>query len=541
VAARKPSAERRGFAEKLPRPKANKEQEMRATSIRRFAAGALCVVLGAVAGQAFAINGKPAVDRDTVVFAIGKEIGNLDGQVAATGDSQRYGFQLYDTLYGFDNKGTLEPHVATSYTISKDGLSYTFNLRHDVTFHNNAPLTAKDVKYSMDRIIDPATRSTRRPYFAGLIAETRTDGDYKVTFQLKQADGAFLNKIAGYLLLVPKAYTEALPNAEAFARAPVGCGPYKFVNQKIGQSVELERFDGYYGPKPGIKHLIFKFIPEASSRVNALLAGEVDIADYIAPNDVKRVQGTPGLTVKSVPVGSPLAVRLYSNVPGTPLAKREVRLALNYAIDPQAIIKNVLHGIGAPLASYVSASYPYGVDATLKPYGYNPAKAKQLLTQAGYPNGFDTDFWCSSDNPKELCEAIAAYWSVVGVRAKIKVIDYTAWSRLNNTHKNGPMTMMQFSNAIYDPIHPLSGAATKDGTWSDYSNPEIEKLIAEVQSETDRTKRGLVFQKISRILHDDGQAVLITELYYTYAHDSALDWTPQVGSGYYNLRNIRWK
>jgi len=507
-----------------------------------FLRGALAaLVLSAATAPALAVGGKPAVDRDTIVFGIGKEIANLDGQVAATGDSQRYAWQLYDSLYAFDLKGNLQPSVATAVDISKDGQSYTFTLRKDVKFHNGAQLTAKDVKYSLDRILDPATKSTRRPYFANLVTGVETDGDYSVTFKLSRPDGAFLNKIAGYLLLVPKEYTESLPSPEAFARAPVGSGPYKFVSQKIGQSVEFERFDGYWGHKPGIKRLIFKSLPDASSRVNALMAGEADIVDYVAGADVDRLRKTGGITVKPVPVGSPLAVRLYSNVPDSPLAKRDVRLALNYGLDAQAIIKNVLYGIGAPLASYISSSYPYGADPDLKPYGYDPAKAKKLLAQAGYPKGFSTELLCPSDQPKDLCQAIAAYWSVIGVQAQVKVMDYAAWSRLNNTHKSGPMTMMQFSNAIYDPIHPISGGATKAGTWSDYSNPEVEKLVAEGEAATDRAERDRIFRSIGHILHDDGHAVLITELYYTFAQDSDIQWDPQQGSGYYNLRNISWK
>jgi peptide/nickel transport system substrate-binding protein len=497
--------------------------------------------LAACAASAFAINGKPAVDRDTIVFGIGKEIGNLDGQVAASGDSQRYLWQIYDSLYAFDTKGNMKPSVATRVDISPDGLTYTFELRRDVTFHNGAKLTSRDVKFSMERILNPETKSTRRPYFTGLVTATELQGDYKVSFKLSRPDGAFLNKIAGYLTLLPKEYTESLPSVEAFARAPVGSGPYKFVEQKIGQSVTLERFDGYWGSKPGIKKLVFKSLPEASSRANAVLTGEADIVDYVPAAEVERLRKAPGLAVTSVQVGSPLAVRLYSNVEGTPLAKRQVRLALNYGLDAKAIIDNVLKGVGAPLASYISSAYPYGTDKTLKPYGYDPARAKRLLAEAGYPNGFTTDFWCSSDNPKELCEAIAAYWSQIGVKANIKVIDYAAWSRLNNTHKNGPMTMMQFSNAIYDPIHPIGGGATKTGTWSDYSNPEVEQLVEKAQVTTDRAQRDDIFRKIARTLHDDGHAVLVTELFYTYARDSAIQWDIQQGSGYFNLHNISWK
>ena len=490
---------------------------------------------------ALAIQGKPSVDRDTLVFGIGKEISNLDAQVAATGDSQRYGWQMYDTLYAFDGKGNMVPSVATGVKISSDGLSYTFTLRKDVKFHNGIALTARDVKFSLERILKPEVKSTRRPFFVNLIDAAEVLGDHVVVIRLKRQDGAFLNKIAGYLMLIPKDYTESLGTPEAFARAPVGSGPYKFVEQKVGQSVELMRNDSYWDKKPGIKRLIFKLIPDANSRVNALLAGEVDVVDYVNPIDVERLKKNAGLIVQPVPVGSPLAVRLYSNVPGTPLANPKVRRALNHALDTQSLIKNVLHGVGAPLASYISSSYPYGVDPALKPYVYDRELAKSLLKEAGFPNGFETELLCPSDMQKELCEVISAYWSTVGVRTTVKVIDYSAWSRLNNTHKSGPMTMMQFSNAIYDPIHPISGAASKGGTWSDYFNPEVEKLIQEGELETSREKRDLIFRKIGRALHEDGHAVLLTELYYVFAQDAKLDWVPQQGSGYYNLRNVRWR
>lgn len=490
---------------------------------------------------AFAINGKPAVDRDTVVMAIGKEIANLDGQVTASGDSQRYGWQLYDTLYALDKQGNLAPNLAVSYEISPNLLTYTFKIRPDVKFHNGAVMTAEDVKYSMERILDPAVKSTRRPSFVTVVDKVEAITPDTVIFRLKQPDGAFLNKVAGYLFIVPKEYTQSLGAPEAFARAPVGTGPYRFVEQKVGQSVTLERFDDYFGAKPGIKRLIFRLIEEPSSRVNALLAGEVDLSDGVPTVDVARLKKTPGLSVVELPIGSPLAVRIYANESGSPLANPKVRLALNYGIDVNSLIKNVLNGVGAPLSSYISSYYPYGVNKDLKPYGYDPARARKLLAEAGYPNGFDTTLYSSSDWPKEIAETVAAYWSQIGVRAKIQRIDYAAWSRLNNTHKSGPLTLMQMSNAISDPIHPVQGAASKDGTWSDYSNPEVEALITEVTTKVERTDRDRIFQKIGQILHDDAQSVLLTELIYVFAKDSDLIWDPQPGIAWYDLRDLRWK
>jgi peptide/nickel transport system substrate-binding protein len=500
-------------------------------------------MMGAVllSTPALAIGGKPAVDKDTIVFAIGRDIAMLDAQVDNTGNSDRYAWQLFDNLYTFDKQGRLTPQAARSVTISDDGLVYRFKLRNDVKFHNGATMTAEDVKFSFDRIVDPVTKSTRRPYFAGIVEKVDVIDAETVDVRLSKRDVVFMNKVASFVALVPKAYIESLPSIEAFAKAPVGAGPYKLVEHKIGQSLELARFDDYYGAKPGVKRLIFKFIPDASSRLNALMTGEVDMADSIAASDAKRVESTTGLDAIPVPMGSPLHIRLYANEPNTPLHDPRVRLALNYAIDVDAIIKSVLHGIGKPMSTFISSYYPVGVDPDLKPYGYDPAKAKKLLAEAGFPRGFETELLSPTSYPKDVTEAVAAYWSTVGVRAKIKMLDYPAWNRLNNTHKSGPMTVMQYSNAMYDPITPIAGTASKAGTWSDYFNPEVEALIEKSNSVADTAERDKLFRQIARIMRDDGHAVLISELFSVFAKDSAISWEPQAGYAFYDLRTVTWK
>jgi peptide/nickel transport system substrate-binding protein len=484
---------------------------------------------------------KPAIDSDTIVFGIGRDIAMLDAQVDNTGNSDRYAWQLFDNLYTFDKKGVLVPQVATAVSVAPNGLEYRFTLRRDVKFHNGVTLTAKDVKFSFERILNPEVKSTRRPYFAETIDSVSAPDDHTVVVRMKKPDVVFLNKVAAFVALVPMEYTQSLPSIEAFSRAPVGCGPYRFVEHKIGQSLELARFDQYYGKKPGIKRLIFKFVPDPSSRVNALIAQEIDMADGIAPSDVKRVSAQPGRETISVPMGSPLNIRLYTLTPGTPLADKRVRLALNHAIDVNAIIANVMQGIGKPLTTYISSYYPIGVDKTLAPYGYDPVRARKLLAEAGYANGFETELLSPTSYPKDVTEAVVAYWSQIGVRAKIRMLDYPAWNRLNNTHKSGPMTVMQYSNALYDPSTPISGTASKDGTWSDYYNPEVEALIEQTNSTGDFAERDKLFKRIGKLLRDDGHSVLISELFSVFAKDKQIDWEPQFGYAFYDLRTVRWK
>ncbi|MGO4395156.1 ABC transporter substrate-binding protein [Variovorax sp. M-6] len=512
-------------------------------SATAWALGA-ALLLGLAGGNAAAADHAPAVDRDTLVVGLEKSISNLDAQVTSTGDSLLYAWQIYDTLYGFDPLGNLVPRMASAVKVAPDQKSYAFTMRRGLRFQNGDPLTAQDVKYSLERILDPATKSTRRVYFAPVVERVEASGD-TVTFVLKQPDGAFLNKVAGFLFIVPKDYTTRLGTPEAFAAAPIGSGPFRVKEFKVGQYLELERFDAYWGKDagetPGVKRLVLRFIPEAASRVNALVNGEIDLATVIPLQDASRLKADKGLEVVTNPNGGPLHVRLYSNVATHPFANRDVRRALNHAVDSNAIIKGVLHGVGSPMASFISRYYPYGAEPDLKPYAYDPAKARELLRKAGFPNGIDVKLYNGTDQPKELAEAIAAYWGQVGVRTELVRMDYPAFIRLNNTHKAGPATVTIFSNVIYDPVHPIVGTFSKEGTWSDYYNPEVEALIGQLEGTLGPEARGAIFRKIGRLLHEDAASLNISEQFYVYGLKKGLQWQVQQGSGFLNFRRTAWQ
>lgn len=499
------------------------------------------IALAFLASPAAAAPDKPAVDRDTVVVALEKEFNNLDALVAVSGDSLRYGWQIYDTLYGFDTKGNLVPRIATDVQISEDARTFTYKLRPGVKFHDGTELTSRDVKASLDHILKPEAKSTRRPFFAPVVETVETPDPLTVRFRLKQPDGAFANKVAGYLYIVPADYLAKLATPDDFAKAPVSAGPYRIKQYTVGGDLVLERFDDYWGEKPAIKALVFRVIPEPSSRVNAILTGEVDLAVVVPLSDHDRLKKEPGLDVIANPVASPLFVRVYSNVPESPVSKREVRQALSHALDVKAIIKGVFFGIGEPIPAFISKYYPYGASPDIQPYAYDPKKAKELLAKAGYPNGFSIKLYSATDQPKEIAEAIAAYWSQIGVKTDVDRIAYAAWTRLNNTHTSGPLSITQFTNAIYDPIHPVGGSFTKAGTWSDYYNPEIEALIEKVNHTPDRAERNAIFKQVGQILHDDAAGIFISELYYVFAKKKSLAWDVQTGSGFLNFRQVGWK
>lgn len=506
--------------------------------MKGWLAATLAVALGvASTGQVVA----QSVDKQTVVAGVQRQISILDPQVGSSGDTQYYAWHMFDTLYGFDSKGNLIPRSATGFEMSPDGLTYTFKLRSDVTFHNGDKFTSEDVKFSMERILDPATKSVKRPFFEPVIKSVETPDATTVVFHLKKPYGAFINELAGSLPLLPKAYTAALPSVEAFSQKPVGSGPYKFKEFRVGQNLTLERFDGFYGEKPTIGTVVLKIITDPFTRLNALKAGEVDVITDVPLNEVANLKSDAKFEVVTVPVNSPMYVRLYTRDENSPLAKRDVRLALNYALDREAIIKGVYHGVGKPMSSFISQFFPYGSDPNLPKYPYDPKKAKELLKQAGYPNGFSTSIYSANSYPSELAVTLAAFWSQIGVQVKINQIDFAAWMRLNNTQQSGPMSVSAFGNAIYDPMNAVVGAFSASGTWSSYTNPEVEKIIGPLFEATGADNRGKLFRQVERILHEDAAGVFILDQFVAYGSRQGLSWTATTGSGFLNFADASWK
>lgn len=500
--------------------------------------------MGALAGLPLAKAGErtgPAIDRDTLVIGLAAGFANLDGVVAGTGDSDRYSLSVFDRLYAFDHSGNLAPSLATSVDISSNGLEYLYRLRPGVKFHDGTTLSAEDVKFTMEFALDPLTRSARRPYFAPYVDRVEVIDPLTVRFRLKVRDGAFQNKLAGYLPIISRRHGSGQAAVEFFSRSPIASGPYKVKSlAPDGSQLELERFDGYWGKKPSIKRLVFRTIKDDSNRINALLAGEVDLVEGVPAQDFARLNANQAFTAVANPVAAPLFVRPYTTDPTLPTYHREVRQALNHAIDKNAFVKTVLNGIGEPLASGISRHYPYGADQSLKPYPYDPAKARALLAQAGFAQGFQTKLLISTQFPREIAETVAAYWAQIGVQAQIQVVDYATWIQWNDTHRTRPMTVQMVANAIYDPAHPVGGIYVRSGTWSDYSNPEIESLFEQSSQLVGATARGRLFERIDQILHDDAAAIYLSEIHRVYGHKQALSWLPTKGTAALDFTNARW-
>jgi peptide/nickel transport system substrate-binding protein len=511
-------------------------------SVRRVVQGVAVAVGAAIlAPAAQAGPGDPAVDRDTVVIGADRSLSSLDVIRTNTPDGNRFQMLVYDSLYGFDPDGNLEPRLATEVISSDDAKTFSYKLREGVKFHDGTAFDSADVKFSLERILNPANKSTRRPMFAGLVETIETPDPQTVTFKLSRPDGVFTNKVAGYLSIY--AADPAVPETESsYARKPVSLGPYKVKSfPDSNKTLELERFDDYWGPKPAIKNIVFKVITENTSRINAILTGEVDLASAIAGKDKARIEAVDYLEFIKTPLAAPMLLKPYLNDPNHPLYKKEVRQAITTALDRDAIIKHVLHDIGEPMAMPISKYFPYGGGGNLEPYPYDPAKAKALLAEAGYPNGFDLPIWMNNTYPKELGEAVVAYLGEVGIKVELRPIEWQTYIRMVNQGELGPMYFGINANPIYDPIHQVVGHYGKGGTWNTWDNPEVQKLIDEVIPVIDSKKRGELFEQIGKIMYEEQPSIQISELFESYVLKRGLNWKPYKGSTILDFEQAGWK
>jgi peptide/nickel transport system substrate-binding protein len=292
----------------------------------------------------------------------------------------------WDSVVHRDFDGNIAPGLATSWKFAADNLSVEFDLRKDAKFHNGDPFSAEDVVYSLERMRRPSLRAGYKPNLAR-IARFEVVDRYKVRATLSEPFPEILGNLEPFFGIVPRQYTERIGDT-AFMDKPVGTGPFKFVNLVPGDRLTVEAFTDHYRRVPQFKTLVVRGIPEAVTRVAALKTGEVDAMDIVPPYEVPSLRANPTTDVVAEDVNETDFFLISTLEPNHPFAKKEVRLALNYALNRDALVKDVFYGLARP-ATTLSAPYESGYDPNLKPYPYDPEKARQLLASAGYPNGVD--------------------------------------------------------------------------------------------------------------------------------------------------------
>ena len=408
-----------------------------------------------------------------------------------------------DTLIDY-NKDLSEyvPSLATDWTVSDDGMTYVFNIRQGVKFHDGSDLTVEDVKWSLDRAI----ASNYVNYIVNFIESVEITGDNTIVIHCAEPYAPILNNLSmPFSAIVPKAYIEANGD-EYFSQHPIGSGPYKMVEWNPSDSVKLEAFDEYFMGKPATKNLVMKVIPEAAQRVIALEMGEVDIAYSIEANDVSKIDANPDLVKYSRP--SMTCFNYFFNLidEDRPTYDLKVRQAICYAIDRQKIIDTILQG-SATLADSMIA--PIVACYTPTPtYDYDLEKAKQLMAESSYPNGCDLIMVTNQSQQRlEICQVVQQMLKELNINVEIRTYEQATYIQALNEHEHDMgfsawITSTGDADYTYYPCYH-STQKGKPGNRSFFDNPKADELIEKGRSLSDPEARKEVYSELNQIIYEN--------------------------------------
>jgi peptide/nickel transport system substrate-binding protein len=458
---------------------------------------------------------------DTLVIGMEAEISSFDPAVMTGTSTFRPVSSMFDMLTNlWDQTTDIQPDLAESWEIAPDAMSVTMKLRPDVKFHDGTALDAAAVVFSFERMLNQESPDYHGPYaFPGFFYpsyKTSTAVDpLTVRFDLTQPDATFFSALVWNTGAIVSP-TAAKAAGKDFQNTPVGAGPFKFVSWEKDVLTTMEAFPDYWNGAPKLKTLLWKPIVEEAARFNQLLSGEVDFIVSLYPQFVPVIQANPDLQLIQGP--SLHTWWCYLNMHFEPFTKLEVRQAMNHAIDRQALITNVLQGTAVESKSWSwPDTWSYADDVTS--YPYDPEKAKALLAEAGYPNGFDLPYIVPASGsgmvaPKEIATAMQADLAKVGVNVQIETMEWISYiaavaSGLDDINgKQFGMCQMSWMNPVADPGLYVEYVSAGQGdalglNLSYYDNPDYNKLLADARLITDEEERAELYKQAQRIFADD--------------------------------------
>lgn len=438
----------------------------------------------------------PTMSKDdgTLIVAIPDAPSYMDPQVQAAVGTYRVTTQIFDRLVSLDTNMNLVPGLAESWEVENDTTT-VFHLRKNVKFHNGEEMTAEDVKYSLERCI--ASSGVNYNYL--IISEIIIVDPYTIKIVTSEPFNALLYRLTLDAASIISKKADTSP--EEFNRNPVGAGPFKFVSWDMGGDVVLEANEDYYKGASPIKKLIFRQIPEALNRSIGLETSEIDLAYDLAITDLEMLGNSDTITVKTVP--STTVWYLGFNTTKQFLDDVKVRQAVAYGMNNQDVIDIVFNGVASPAHNTMLTSGLFGYAPDLVTYEYNIDKAKEVLAEAGYPDGFTTTLWCSdSQVMRDIAVVVQEQLRKIGITATIKTVE--AGNYYSETGK-GEQDLFILSKTSIDPDSMLRAmyhteAFGLSGNRSFWSTPEVDEMLDKASTTTDQEEAKSLYEEIQRIV-----------------------------------------
>lgn len=401
------------------------------------------------------------------------------------------------------------------------GKRWVLRLKKGIKFHNGAPLTSKDVAFSIERMKDEKGGSLQGSNFKD-VTEVQTPDDRTAVFTTKQPLAIFLDRLENRFI-VSKAAVEKY--GDEWEQHPVGTGPYRYVGYQRGGNFVFTRNDDYWGGKAAIKEVVFKKVTEDAARLAALESGQCDLINNVPVHEVARLQSHPRVRVEKIE--GLRCFFLAFNVGHKPFDNKLVRQAANYAVDARAIIKNIFEGIGYANDGPVGANV-LGADPKLKRYPYDPKKARELLAAAGYPNGCDVQLYYSAGRyPKdtEVCQVVAAQMAKGGFKVDLVSQEWAIFWETTGVN-GGKLPFYYIGRGSLTDADTLYDQYFRTGTTkrTNYSNPDLDKLVEEQQKTPDMKKRTAILQRAGKTIMDEAIFVPLYNLADIYGVAKNVSW-----------------
>ena len=433
---------------------------------------------------------------------------------------------LYDPLLNRDANLNIVPWLATSWEMESE-TSWLLTLRDDVTFHNGEKFDAAAVVANIDRIIEPGFQQWN--FMAGVEGAVAVD-EYTVRITTLEPMPTFLGLMTMFYQVPPAMAAEQ--GSEGLEQHPTGTGPFRFVERVADSHLSLVRNDDWWGELPEWEELVFRIIPEASTRIAALRAGEVDIAKNIPPDQASSIESDPRLRIASIASVRTPYIAIYPDSPmggGEPLADVRVRRALNHAVDRESIIEFVLAGRGTMISSLLTPGF-LGFNEDVEPYAYDPELAKELLAEAGFPDGFSLTLEVASNlpmpKPVEIGQAITANLQAVGIDVELSTPDRATMLAKQRERTWAPLAMWSYGASNLDSDSKFWGPFSTGGSMHFISPPELNELIAEARSNMDADARAEMYRELHQMVHDMALTIPLFAQHDVYGYRAGLSWEP---------------
>lgn len=460
----------------------------------------------------------------------------IDLPMGAERNAHNVSWQIYNALTWINDEGKVVPALAESWTISENGAEYTFKLRKGVKFHNGEAFNANSVVATWER--GKQDKMQWKEKFAIAKYVQKVD-EYTVKIGTEGPSPLLLRVIAEFWAMIPPRYYQQM-GENGFLNHPVGTGPFMFKEWKKGDRIIFEANPDYWEDGyPKVKRLIFRPIPESTTRMAAIQTGEVDIVTRLSSEEAEALKAVPNVKMINYPVDRVyyIAFNNLTSGKGQPTESSLVRKAMNYAVDVQAIIDALFDGYGRQATGLITPG-DWGYDEEIEPFGYDLKKAGELLNAAGYPDGFSMGFACPSGaytNFEQVCEAIQGYLGAVGIETDLNLMESGKYWDLEGKKQLPPLFGDSWSEATGEALPRLKGAlGGMDASFSAWSDPQIHKLLDEIGRTVDDEARAKLYVELQRYMQENPPFIYLYEpVTFEAVNPKVKDYRPRAAENYY--------